>query len=99
MEEFSLERITENIHYGKTKGYFQEVLSSYNNGNYRSSVVMLWSVAICDIVYKLQHLIDLYDDAAAKAILQCVTMMQDEDRKSSACCLKAWKINAQRQED
>ena len=83
MEEFSLERITENIHYGKTKGYFQEVLSSYNNGNYRSSVVMLWSVAICDIVYKLQHLIDLYDDPAAKAILQCVTEMQDANRKSS----------------
>ena len=87
MQEFSLERISEQIHYGKTKGYFQEVLSSYNNGNYRSSVVMLWSVAICDIVYKLQNLIDLYDDAAAKEILQEVTTMQIEDYKSSA-----WEI-------
>jgi len=88
MQEFSLERITENIHYAKTKGYFQEVLSSYNNGNYRSSVVMLWSVAICDIVYKLQHLVDLYDDAAAKEILQEVTAIQDADHKSSAWELK-----------
>lgn len=87
MQEFSLERISEQIHYGKTKGYFQEVLSSYNNGNYRSSVVMLWSVAICDIVYKLQSLIDLYDDAAAKEILQEVTTIQNEDYKSSA-----WEI-------
>jgi hypothetical protein len=88
MQEFSLERITENIHYAKTKGYFQEVLSSYNNENYRSSVVMLWSVAICDIVYKLQHLIDLYDDAAAKQILQEVTAIQNQDHKSSAWELK-----------
>lgn len=87
MQEFSLERISEQVHYGKTKGYFQEVLSSYNNGNYRSSVVMLWSVAICDIVYKLQNLIDLYDDAAAKEILQEVTTIQNEDYKSSA-----WEI-------
>ncbi|MGH1486504.1 MAG: hypothetical protein ACRBCI_09810 [Cellvibrionaceae bacterium] len=87
MQEFSLESISEQIHYGKTKGYFQEVLSSYSNGNYRSSVVMLWSVAICDIVYKLQNLVDLYDDAAAKEILQEVTIIQNEDYKSSA-----WEI-------
>ncbi|MCA0894597.1 hypothetical protein [Microbulbifer agarilyticus] len=87
MQEFSLEKISEQIHYGKTKKYFQEVLSSYNNGNYRSSVVMLWSVTICDIVYKLQNLIDLYDDAAAKEILREVTTIQNEDYKSSA-----WEI-------
>lgn len=88
MQEFSLEKISENIHYGRTKEYFREVLSSYNNGNYRSSVVMLWSVAICDIVYKLQSLIDLYDDAAAKDILQEVTTIQAQDHKTSAWELK-----------
>jgi len=87
MQEFSLERISDQIHYGKTKEYFQEVLSSYNNGNYRSAVVMLWSVAICDIVYKLQKLIDMYDDGAAKQILQEVTAIQAQDQKSSA-----WEI-------
>jgi hypothetical protein len=59
MSEFSLESFAEKIHYGKTKDYFQEVLSSYQNRNYRSAVVMLWSVAVCDIVYKLQKLVDL----------------------------------------
>lgn len=88
MQEFSLEKISTNIHHGKTKGYFREVLSSYHNGNYRSSVVMLWSVAICDIVYKLQSLIDLYDDSAAKEILQDVSRIQAEDYKSSAWELK-----------
>ncbi|EIK68057.1 hypothetical protein PseBG33_1698 [Pseudomonas synxantha BG33R] len=88
MDEFSLEKMSDSIHYGKTKEYFREVLSSYHNGNYRSAVVMLWSVAICDIVYKLQNLIDLYDDASAKAILEEVSKIQDTDQKSSAWELK-----------
>ncbi|UUC20560.1 hypothetical protein NOV18_08785 [Pseudomonas asiatica] len=84
MDEFALEKMSERIHYGKTKEYFAEVLSSYNNGNYRSAVVMLWSVAVCDIVYKLQKLIDLYEDASAKAILAEMTKIQEEDYKTSA---------------
>ena len=87
MSEFSLEFFAEKIHYGKTKGYFQEVLSSYQNRNYRSAVVMLWSVAVCDIVYKLQNLVDLYDDKDAKSILDNVTALQNNDPKSSA-----WEI-------
>ncbi len=87
MQEFSLEKMAENIHYGKTKKYFKEVLSSYNNQNYRSTVVMLWSVAICDLVYKLQNLIDLYDDAEAKVILKDISSMQEADEKNSA-----WEI-------
>src|SRR5699024_2363334 len=66
----------------------EEVLSSYNNGNYRSAVVMLWSVAICDIVYKLQSLVDLYDDAAAKEILNEVSGIQEKDYKTSSWELK-----------
>jgi hypothetical protein len=30
---------------------------------------MLWSVSVCDIIYKLQYLVDLYADSAAKEIL------------------------------
>lgn len=85
--EFSLEKTSEKIHFGKTKEYFNEVLSSYHNGNYRSSIVMLWSVAVCDIVYKLQHLIDLYEDAPAKDILNEITALQNSDPKSSV-----WEI-------
>ncbi len=88
MDEFSLEKMSDSIHYGKTKEYFREVLSSYHNGNYRSAVVMLWSVAVCDIVYKLQSLIDLYDDASAKAILDELSEIQDRDQKSAAWELK-----------
>ncbi|MFJ4497350.1 hypothetical protein [Pseudomonas atacamensis] len=88
MDEFSLEKMSDNIHYGKTKDYFKEVLSSYHNGNYRSAVVMLWSVAVCDIIYKLQSLIDLYDDASAKAILEELSKIQENDQKSAAWELK-----------
>ena len=88
MQEFSLEQMAESIHYGKTKTYFEEVLSSYHNQNYRSAVVMLWSVAVCDIVFKLQSLIDLYNDASAKEILDEISKVQDADPRSSAWELK-----------
>ena len=87
MSEFSLENISEKIHYGKTKDYFREVLSSYHNGNYRSAVVMLWSVAVCDIIYKLQNLVDLYEDKTARTILNELTNLQDSDPKSAS-----WEI-------
>jgi len=82
MLEFSLENLSEKIHSGKTKDYFQEVLSSYHNGNYRSAVVMLWSVAVCDIVYKLEYLVDLYEDSGAKSILDGITKSQKDNPKS-----------------
>jgi len=84
MLEFSLENLSEKIHYAKTRNYFQEVLSSYHNGNYRSAVVMLWSVAVCDIVYKLQYLVDLYQDEKAEKILECIKKSQKDNPKSSS---------------
>lgn len=83
MKDFSLEKAADKIHYGKTKDYFKEVLSSYHNENYRSAVVMLWSVAVCDIIYKLQSLVDLYDDASARSILGEVSEIQSNEPKSS----------------
>ncbi|QXE22074.1 hypothetical protein B6N60_00754 [Richelia sinica FACHB-800] len=91
MTEFSLESFSERIHYGKTKDYFQEVLSSYHNGNYRSAVVMLWSVAVCDIVYKLESLADLHQDTVARSILNELTALQNSDPKSASWELKLIK--------
>lgn len=54
------------IYFSKTKEYFKEVVSSYINGNYRSATVMLYSVAICDILFKLQELKDMYNDSVKK---------------------------------
>jgi len=76
MKQFSIEMSSERIYDARTRDYFQEVLSSYINGNLRSSVVMLWSVAICDLVYKLQHLHNAYDDSTARAILEDIKKRQ-----------------------
>ena len=60
----------DSIYFPKTKEYFQEVISSYSIKNYRSALVMLYSVTVCDLLYKLQEMKDLYDDAVAKSILE-----------------------------
>ena len=51
---------SEDIYFAKTKEYFSEVISNYASGNYRSAVVMLYSVAICDLLFKLKELCDMY---------------------------------------
>lgn len=62
-------RETDKIYNSKTRDYFSEVLSDYTNGNYRSAVVMLYSVVISDLLFKLKELVDMYDDGRAKRIL------------------------------
>lgn len=82
MKNFELESLSEKIHFGKTKEYFGEVVTSYQNQCYRSSVVMLWSVIISDLVYKLQNLVDQYGDTTASRILADIKKAQDDDPKS-----------------
>lgn len=60
------------IYFKKTRDYFREVLSDYSNGNYRSAVVMLYSVTICDLLLKLQELNEVYNDGIASSILKDV---------------------------
>lgn len=75
----SLEYKSEKIYHHKTKEYFNEVLSSYHNGNYRSAVVMLYSVVVCDLIYKLQELSDRYSDTTAVSILTKIKMEKDQN--------------------
>ena len=78
----------EEIYFSKTREYFQEVLSSYSVGNYRSAIVMLYTVAICDILFKLQELADMYNDTVAKQILAEVEKCRnDKGNKSKS----AWE--------
>lgn len=76
MSDFSIELAAEQIVDVRTRAYFTEVLSSYINGHYRSAAVMLWSVVISDLVYKLQELRDLYQDPVATSILDSVQARQ-----------------------
>lgn len=80
--EFSLEYSIDQIHDKRTKEIFREVVSSYNNQNYRSAVVMLYTVVMCDLVFKLQDLRDIYLDQKANDILEKIDYMQTSDPTS-----------------
>ncbi|HJF31440.1 MAG TPA: hypothetical protein K8V56_06620 [Sporosarcina psychrophila] len=72
MTQYSIEQSSEKINHPKTKEYFREVFQSYVSGSYRSAVVMLYSVVICDLIYKLKELKDSFDDPTAISILENV---------------------------
>lgn len=76
MSDFSIELAAEQIVDARTKEYFAEVLASFVNGHYRSAAVMLWSVVVSDLVYKLQALRDLYQDPVATSILDSIQAKQ-----------------------
>lgn len=82
MKEYSLDLASEQITSDKTKNYFEEVLRSYYSENYRSSVVMLYSVALTDIILKLKDLRDIYHDIASTKILSEIDALQKSDPTS-----------------
>jgi len=84
MYEFSLDQATEKISDGKTKSLMREVLSGYYNENYRSSSVMLWTVVICDLVFKMRELKDIYLDSTADDILKQIAKMQEANPSDSS---------------
>lgn len=80
---FSFDYAIEKIPEKKTRDLFREVYSSYCNGNYRSAVVMLWTVVVCDVLFKLQYLRDVYQDQKAIEILDEIQRTQNSNKKSS----------------
>lgn len=80
--DFSIESSLDKIKNANTKEYFKEVYQTFVNGNYRSSTVMLYSVLICDLVYKLRDLRDVYGDTKAKKILDEIEVMQAKNPSS-----------------
>lgn len=83
LDEYSIEQRATQIFDARSKEYFSEVLSCYMAGNYRSAVVMLWSVVVCDLLFKLQHLVDLYGDDKGKGILAEISKLQEANERSS----------------
>jgi len=83
MDYHSLEILQEKIFFEKTKQYLTEVISSYNNDNYRSALVMLWSVVVFDLLLKLQNIESIYGDKLAKNILNEIKNKQLNNATSS----------------
>ena len=72
----------EKIYFKSIKDYFVEVEKDYYNGNYRSAIVLLYSIVICDLIYKLQELRDVYNDKVACTILNAVETAKFDDDKT-----------------
>ncbi|CAM4026351.1 hypothetical protein L1N85_17085 [Paenibacillus alkaliterrae] len=83
MAAFILEDEMENVVSPQTKEYLKEVVSSYNHGNYRSAIVVLYTVVIFDLIEKMKTLSEIYNDEKAREILDEIERKQKEEKKSS----------------
>src|SRR5258707_7979660 len=82
MSDFSIETSAERIVDARTRRYFSEVYGSYSAGYYRSAVVMLWSVIVTDLLFKLDQLANAYNDNTAKLILDEIETSRRNNPKS-----------------
>ena len=78
-----IEKLRSNIQDERTAEYFSEVLSCYYSGNLRSAIVMLYATVICDLIYKLKELSEVYNDNGAKQILEELERQQQSNPKST----------------
>ncbi|MCF0262978.1 hypothetical protein KW868_00620 [Acinetobacter guillouiae] len=84
MSNFSIDESVQLIKNSYTQDLFKEVHSSYVIGNYRSAVVMLWSVVVTDLVLKLKDLDSIYNDKTAQKILKKIEEQLEKNKTSSA---------------
>lgn len=78
----------DNIYFPQIKEYFREIISSYDNGNYRSAMVMLYSTIVCDLLLKLKELSDVYSDEKAEKILDDI----NKERKNANSSAWEWNL-------
>ena len=83
IENYSIEQEAEKIYSPQTFEYFKESYSCYKQGNYRAATVTIWSVIICDLIFKLQELKDVYEDSSASKILDKIKNHQTNSPYSS----------------
>ncbi len=82
MADFSVEAAARRIVDSRTAEYFREVHSSYSAGNMRSATVMLWSVVIADIWFKVDQLATTFNDPIATGIRTKVLERQQANPRS-----------------
>lgn len=79
---FTIEDLIEKINEPKSKDLFLDVYATYTQGQYRATIVMLWTVVVCDLIYKLQYLRDVYNENTAIAILEEIEAKQKKNPKN-----------------
>lgn len=77
MQKNSINLLAEQIKNSKTKEYFKEVIRSFYLRNYRSTLMLLSSIATCDLMFKLQELKNNYNDEDAIFILNEIDKLQN----------------------
>lgn len=80
-----------NIYSPKTRIYFREVISSYNNENFRSAIVMLYSTVISDLIIKLQDLRDADGDEKATKILSEIEEKRNSKSQNGTQYDSSWE--------
>jgi hypothetical protein len=83
MRDYTIDSWTEKIYHPKTREYFTEVIKSYYSESYRSAVVMLYSIVIVDLLYKLHELVEIYDDKKASDIIEQIRNIQSTKPNSA----------------
>lgn len=81
--EQNISELKGQIYFPRTKEYFEEVERSFYSENYRSAIVMLYSVVIADLLFKLEELKDYYLDSVAEEILEEIDKIRESNPKSS----------------
>ncbi|MBO5289192.1 MAG: hypothetical protein J6B11_07330, partial [Spirochaetales bacterium] len=71
--------------------YFREVISSYNNENFRSAIVMLYSTVISDLIIKLQDLRDADGDEKATKILSEIEEKRNSKSQNGTQYDSSWE--------
>ncbi|EAC2786882.1 TPA: hypothetical protein IQC28_002892 [Listeria monocytogenes] len=84
----SFEMDVERIYSKNTKKYTEEVISSYENKNYRAAVVTLYITFITDLCEKLSELSSIYADEKAKKILNEIEQMGVNDVNRETTLIK-----------
>lgn len=82
MSEFIIEYELEKIKNHNTRAYLKEVISCYNTGNYRATIVTLYSVVIYDVLQKILELNNIYNSAEAQAILEDIEKSRKKNERS-----------------
>ncbi|MGR6544836.1 hypothetical protein [Paenibacillus tundrae] len=82
MSEFIIEYELEKIKNPNTRGYLKEVISCYNTGNYRATIVTLYSVVIYDVLQKILELNNIYNSTEAQEIIDDIEKSRKKNERS-----------------
>lgn len=76
---FDIENAIKQVKSKRTQKYLEEVISTYNNCEYRSCIVMLYATTFADALEKIKTMSEMYQNEKAELFLA----KYEEDRKNN----------------